>query len=112
MYLVFPVAGFLYVILVRNWTIPKYVIFLIVGIFGLISLAALALMFTGSYSVVITENESRTYPNGTAIESIDHSTPIIDSQLSIWGWIFAALAIIWGLLYFYVSLLPWLGGLQ
>jgi hypothetical protein len=53
MYLVFPIVGFLFIAFNRTWTIPKYVIFLIVGIFGLISLAALALMFTGGYDVVI-----------------------------------------------------------
>ena len=115
-FLVFPAATFLFLLRVKEWHLTNFLLFLVMGIFGLIALGGLALMMFANYNVVqsttqagytmqdvdrngtgsITSNRTITVPE------ITNKTPIIDSFQTIWGWIFFALVIIYGVLYFYV----------
>lgn len=125
LFLVFPVASFAFMLMVREWTIPKYITFLIVGLFGIISLAAITLMFFGNYEVVIAEAVAETTTNDLQYNSTgnlvsnstittaatNNKTPVIDSFQQELGWIFFLFTMALGLMYFYVTLAPFMGRL-
>lgn len=123
--LVFPVASFAFILTVREWTIPKYVTFLMVGLFGIISLAAISLMFFGNYDVVISESIPDTIANAleynstgdlqtnstTTVAGYSNTSPIINAFHQELGWIFFVFTMAWGLMYLYVMLAPFMGRL-
>lgn len=115
-FIVFPVATFLFVLTVKQWNIGKYILFSILGIFGFILLAGLALMMFAGYDVVQSSVQSSYAQTAverdgggvivgnttTIVPEITKTVPIINSFQTIWGWIFFSMAIIFGLLTLYV----------
>lgn len=81
LFLVFPIAAFAYVLMVRAWSIPKYIIFLIVGLFGLISLGALTLIFLGETDVVYASGTS-ILVNSTTTGAVTNTDAFYDVQSS------------------------------
>jgi hypothetical protein len=118
LFLVFPVATFIALAKIKQWTIGKYILFSILGLFGFIMLAGLALIMFAGYDVTISnvkagyaETEIQKDANGTTIGTVETTipehteiTPVINSFHTIWGWIFFSLAIIFGLLTVYIML--------
>lgn len=73
-------------------------------ILSAIIFAGLSLLMFGYYDVTQTEVETHRAANGTITGTIEHESPIINSNHETWGWIFMAMSIGTTIFFFKVRL--------
>lgn len=100
--LIIPFLHFVFIVLVKQWSMSRYILFSISGILGFLMLGGLALAMISNNDVVISEMETFRDANGTLTGTVAHSTPVINQLHYVWAIVFAGLAIIFGLLTIFI----------